>query len=403
MQSSMLKTVISPTRSFFIIAALFFLFGKVNAQYSFRGTWIATVANIDWPEKQTIGNPKLQKEHLKKMVDSLSIIGINNILFQVRPTADALYKSHMEPTSHWLLPKQGDPLVFDPLAYLIRVAHKKNIKVHAWLNPYRVNINSNDPTLTYNDSHIFKRHPSWFWKYGDQWIFNPSLEATRFWLCDVISDILCYYNVDGIHLDDYFYPYPIKGVQLPDSNEYILSCSDNQSIGDWRRENVNKTVEAVYKTIKNFSNNISFGISPFGVWRNYATDTMGSHTKAGITNYDDLYADILLWIKKGWLDYIIPQLYWEIGKPNADYATLVEWWAKQTLNTHTKLYIGMAVYRMIDIHDNKTWREGNEIAKQMRLNRTFSTVQGECYYSASVLLQNPRNICDTIKKYSTSE
>ncbi len=368
----------------------------LNAQIAFRGAWIATVANIDWPSKEAVGDTEKQQEEMIWILDSLESIGINAIIFQVRPTADALYYSEYEPASHWLTGKQGDSLRWDPLEWTIREAHLRGMEVHVWLNPYRVNLATTDTSILAAE-HIFRQHPEWFWEYNKQWYFDPGLDVTREWICTIVQDIIERYDVQAIHMDDYFYPYPAGGKQIPDSETFAKYPRGFVDIRDWRRDNVNLAIQAISETIHECKDSVEFGISPFGVWRNADVDSTGSATKAGITNYDDLYADIRLWIQKGWIDYVLPQLYWEIGKKVADYEILAHWWANEVRGTSCKLYIGMAPYRLENASSKTPWGNGNEIGRQMRLNRTIPEISGECFYSTRPLLRNPRGVCDSIK------
>ena len=366
---------------------------------SFRGAWIATVANIDWPTPEAVGNTDLQQAEMIFLLDSLHSIGINAIIFQVRPTADALYRSEYEPVSHWLTGKQGswgEQTPYDPLQWTIEQAHKRGMEVHVWLNPYRVNLAKTD-TSTLAPDHIMRRHPDWFWEYNKQWYFNPGLEQTREWICTIVQDIVQRYDIQAIHMDDYFYPYPAGKQQLPDTKTFEQYPRGFDNIHDWRRNNVNLAIQAISETIRECKDSVEFGISPFGVWRNNNVDSTGSATRAGITNYDDLYADIRLWIKEGWIDYVLPQLYWEIGKKVADYEILAHWWANEVRGTRCKLYIGMAPYRLENASPKTPWGVGNEIKRQMDLNRTIPEITGECFYSTRPLLRNPRGVCDSIK------
>ena len=383
---------------------------SAKAEVSFRGAWIATVANIDWPSKEAVGNTEAQQAEMTFILDSLQAIGINAVIFQVRPTADALYQSKYEPVSHWLTGKQGawtndqlqttnDQSPWDPLAWTIEQAHARNMEVHVWLNPYRVNLASTSTSILAPD-HIFRRHPEWFWCYAKQWYFDPGLDETREWICTIVQDIVQRYDIQAIHMDDYFYPYPSGGKPLPDENTFRKYPRGFDNIADWRRNNVNLAIQDIHRTIKECKPDVQFGISPFGVWRNIARDSTGSATKAGITNYDDLYADIRLWIKKGWIDYVLPQLYWEIGKRTADYEILAHWWANEVRGTNCRLYIGLAPYRLENLKADakaNAWNTGNEIARQMRLNRTIPEITGECFYSTRPLLKNPRHVCDSIR------
>ena len=375
--------------------------GPIN----FRGAWIATVANIDWPSQEAVGDTQKQQEEMVWILDSLESIGINAIIFQVRPTSDALYQSELEPISHWLTGTQGtwgEQEPWDPLAWTIEQAHERNMEVHVWLNPYRVNLAKTDTSVLAPD-HIMRQHPEWFWCYAKQWYFDPGLDITCDWICTVVSDIVDRYDIQAIHMDDYFYPYPAGGKPLPDTKtfeQYPRGCTD---IRDWRRANVNRAIEEISRAIHECKPEVQFGISPFGVWRNASVDSTGSATQAGITNYDDLYADIRLWIQKGWIDYVLPQLYWEIGKKVADYEILTHWWANEVKGTKCQLYIGMAPYRLEGASPKTAWGQGNEIGRQMRLNRTIEEISGECFYSTRPLLRNPRHVCDTIREIYRQE
>ena len=412
-------------RIYTILTCLLFLplwggqVGFLRAEIGFRGAWIATVANIDWPSQEAVGNDSLQKAEMTWLLDSLQSLGLNAIILQVRPTADALYYSELEPVSHWLTGKQGEwkqphptspqgeetdlQIPWDPLEWTIFQAHKRDMEVHVWLNPYRVNLAKTDTSMISAD-HIFRRHPEWFWEYNKQWYFDPGLEETREWICTVVQDIVQRYDIQAIHMDDYFYPYPSGKLPLPDAETFQKYPRGFDNIEDWRRNNVNLAIQAISETIHECKDSVEFGISPFGVWRNAAVDSTGSATSAGITNYDDLYADIRLWIKEGWIDYVLPQLYWEIGKKAADYEVLAHWWANEVRGSKCKLYIGMAPYRLVESQKSKVessksnpWATGNEIGRQMKLNRTIEEISGECFYSTRPLLRNPRHVCDTIR------
>ena len=369
---------------------------------SFRGAWIATVANIDWPTAEAVGDTEKQQAEMIWLLDSLEAIGINAIIFQVRPTADALYYSELEPTSHWLTGKQGGTLSWDPLEWTIEQAHQRNMEVHVWLNPYRVNLAKTDTSEICAD-HIWRKHPEWFWEYNKQWYFDPGLDVTREWICTVVQDIVTRYDIQAIHMDDYFYPYPSGGKPIPDTKTFAKYPRGFTDIAEWRRNNVNLAIQDIHRTIRECHKSVEFGISPFGVWRNASVDPTGSATTAGITNYDDLYADIRLWIREGWIDYVLPQLYWEIGKKAADYQVLAHWWANEVRGTNCKLYIGMAPYRLENASPKTPWGQGNEISRQMQLNRTIPEITGECFYSTRPLLRNPRGVCDTIKNIYREE
>ena len=389
-------------RIYTILTCLLFLplwggqVGFLRADIGFRGAWIATVANIDWPSEAAVGDSATQQHEMTFLLDSLHSLGLNAIIFQVRPTADALYRSSFEPSSHWLTGTQGSSLTWDPLEWTIEEAHKRHMEVHVWLNPYRVNLAKTDTTAICED-HIWKKHRDWFWEYNKQWYFDPGLDVTREWICTIVQDIISRYDIQAIHMDDYFYPYPVGKKQLPDAETFARYPRGFTDIREWRRNNVNMAIQEISATIRECKDSVEFGISPFGVWRNANVDSTGSATTAGITNYDDLYADIRLWIKNGWIDYVLPQLYWEIGKKAADYEVLAHWWANEVRGTNCKLYIGMAPYRLEGAKKDSPWGQGNEIGRQMTLNRTIPEITGECFYSTRPLLRNPRGVCDTIR------
>ena len=364
----------------------------LRGEERFRGAWIATVANIDWPSQEAVGNTLQQQSEMIFLLDSLQSLGMNAIIFQVRPTADALYYSELEPVSLWLTGKTGSwgtQMPYDPLEFVLHEAHARGIEVHVWLNPYRLTLK--DYPLPESTAHILK---ACAFQYNNQWYLDPGKEDTQAWICMVVSDIVSRYDIDAIHMDDYFYPYPVKGQSLPDRDTYEGNPRGFSDINDWRRDNVNTIIRELHTVIHSLKPEVQFGISPFGVYRN--DSTLG--IQAGMTNYDDLYADIVLWMKEGWIDYVVPQLYWEIGRKGVDYATLAHWWADNSYGC--RLYIGLAPYRLIDRPNAKqksaAWATGNEIMRQLRLNESIPEIQGECFYSTRPLLRNPRHLCDSI-------
>jgi uncharacterized lipoprotein YddW (UPF0748 family) len=254
------------------------------AEPYFRATWVSTVANIDFPTKAAIGNYEQQKADMIAMLDEFQKMNLNAIVYQVRPTADALYPSELEPWSHWLTGKQGEAATYDPLEFVCAEAHKRGIDVHVWINPYRVTL----PAMNIEDlapNHMYHKHPEWFVKYGKQWYYAPHLQETRDFLCKVVADLVTRYDIQAIHMDDYFYPYPISGEEFPDAEAFAADPRGFDNVGDWRRDNVNKAIEQVHNTIMGIKPHVQFGISPFGIWRNKVNDPRGSETN-GIQNYD---------------------------------------------------------------------------------------------------------------------
>lgn len=363
-------------------------------KYEMRAAWIATVANIDWPAKGCFDVDR-QQAHMIEILDSLVSLNFNAIVFQIRPTADAFYHSSVEPWSRYLTGCQGvapEPF-YDPLAFVIYEAHRRHIDVHVWLNPYRVVLNEADID-SLAPEHIYNYCPEIFVKYGKQYYFNPGLDETRRFLNRVVADIVTRYDIDAIHFDDYFYPYRIAGSEFPDHETFRKYPRGFNNIGDWRRNNVNMVIQELNRTIKTRKPWVEFGISPFGVWRNAEKDMHGSRTRAGQTNYDDLYADVRLWLKEGWIDYVVPQLYWEIGKTVADYTVLADWWSKNSFGRN--LYIGLSSSN-IGVLKASAWHRPNELCRQMRLNKKHSDIGGVVFFSSNTLLKNPQGLCDSLK------
>lgn len=352
----------------------------------FRGAWIQTVHQGEYKNMTTA---ELQKDLIRKL-DQLQSCGINAVVFQVRPEADAWYPSKLEPWSRFLTGEQGvapDP-IWDPMAFLIEACHKRNMEFHAWLNPYRVSTSGN---TVFAPNHIYNQHPEWFLTYNKMILFDPGLPQSRAFICKIVQDIVSRYDVDAIHMDDYFYPYPVAGLPFPDDasfETYGLSKGyKNSQRNDWRRENVNLLVKDIKNTIVRTKPWVRFGISPFGIYRNKKNtpDGSGSNTN-GLQNYDDLYADITLWVKQGWIDYNIPQIYWEIGNKAADYITLIEWWDKNANGGH--LYVGQDVARTM---------KKDELDKKMKYVRTLPHIQGNCFWPANEILWNTEGVANQLK------
>lgn len=353
-----------------------------------RAVWIATVANIDWPSKPGL-SVNMQKEEMMELLDLAKEYHLNTVIFQVRPATDAFFPSDMEPWSQWLTGEQGkapDPF-YDPLQFAIDECRKRGLELHLWLNPYRAVVDTAKASIAEN--HPINQHPEWFVTYGKARYFNPGLPETRNHVAAVVADLLRRYDVDALHFDDYFYPYRIAGQEFPDQDafeKYPRGFSPDQK-EDWRRDNVDLIIKQLHDTIKAVRPTVAFGISPFGVWRNQSDDPRGSATKAGQTNYDDLYANILRWQQEGWIDYVTPQLYWHIGKEVADYAILADWWSKNALGC--RLYIGQAFYRINRKAKDRQWRSSRQIIKQIQLNRTIPNIDGSMFFSAKSLRSNP--------------
>lgn len=360
--------------------------GSAYPKREFRAAWIQSVNG------QFRGMPTEKlKQNLIGQLNSLQKARINAIIFQVRPEADALYASRLEPWSRFLTGVQGkapEPY-WDPMQFMIDECHKRGMEFHAWINPYRTKTTLKSELAP---NHVYNIHPEWFVTYGDQLYFDPALPESRRHICMVVSDIVSRYDVDAIHMDDYLYPYPIKGKDFPDDASFARFGGGFSNKGDWRRSNVNVLIKKLHETIREIKPWVKFGVSPFGIYRNESSDPLGSKTK-GLQNYDDLYADVLLWAREGWIDYNIPQIYWHIGHPVADYETLVKWWARNTENR--PLFIGQSVMNTVQNADPKN-PSINQLPRKMALQRAYQTIGGSCQWPASAVVENAGKYRDAL-------
>ena len=376
----------------FFIGCLCYFSGntQIPRNYEFRAVWVATVDNIDWPSSKNISVAEQKAEYIK-LLDLHQMNGMNAVIVQIRPAGDALYPSQYEQWSEFLTGQQGKaPSPFyDPLEFMIKETHNRGLEFHAWLNPYRAVFNMRISSIA--PTHLTQLHPEWFLVYGGKKYFNPALPEVRLHTAKIVKDILTRYDIDAIHMDDYFYPYRIAGKEFPDQKSY-LQYGKGMNKENWRRSNCDSIIKLLYETIRSTNPRVKFGISPFGIWRNKSQDPMGSETKGGQTNYDDLYADILLWLEKGWIDYVVPQLYWERGHKLADYDTLLEWWNQHTYGR--QLFIGHGFYRA---GSNLAWRNPAEIPKQIEALRKFKTTQGSVFFNSKVFEKNPLGWNDSLK------
>lgn len=366
---------------------------KPDENEELRAAWISTVYNLDWPSQNglTVEN---QKEEFITMIDGLKDIGLNSVIVQVKPSADSFYPSEYGPWSEYLTGVQGKNPGYDPLAFMIEETHKRNMEFHAWFNPYRVSMQNNIGSLS--DDHPAKDNPDWIVSYGGKLYYNPAIAETRNFITESILEVVKNYNIDGVHLDDYFYPYPEAGVEFPDDELYEkYKSKDTETKDEWRRNNINNFIENLYKSIKNEKNHVVFGVSPFGIWRNNADDPIGSSTKGGVTSYDSLHADTKYWVEQEWLDYIAPQIYWNIGFEAAEYKTLVNWWSNVVKNKNVDLYIGQAVYKVEE--GNTPWGNPLEILNQIEYNRQVPEVRGSMFFRAKSILENPLGLADKFK------
>ncbi len=377
---------------FFILHSFFNNYLIAQPKYEFRGVWVATVSNIDWPSEKYLSTES-QKSEFIKLLDMHQRNGMNAIIAQIRPATDAFYPSQYEPWSEWLTGTQGKPPIpyYDPLEFMISETHKRGMEFHAWMNPYRAEFSIGKSSIS--QTHITKLHPDWFLQYGSTKYFDPGNKGVQQFVTNVVKDVVNRYEVDAIHFDDYFYPYRIAGKEFPDAASFA-KYGNGLSKEDWRRSNVDSIILKLGKAIKKENKFCKFGISPFGVWRNRDRDPEGSNTRAGQTNYDDLYADILLWLKNKWIDYAAPQLYWEFSQPKVPFATLIDWWANHSYGR--QIFIGHGVYRAFEAN-SPAWKNKNELPNQIKKLREYPQVQGSIYFSSKTFSRNPNGWNDSLQ------
>lgn len=371
--------------------------GRAQApKREFRAAWIATIGNIDWPLKQGLPAEEQRQSFIRRL-DQMKRLGLNAAIVQIRPAADAFYPSTIEPWSRYLTGKQGVPPqpMYDPLEFMVEEAHKRNMEFHAWFNPFRALVDSkknpNPP------GHVTRLHPDWIISYGGKSYINPGIPEAREYVTDVIVDVVKRYDIDAVHLDDYFYPYRIAGVAFNDAASFAKYNPGNiADRDDWRRNNVNVFIQNLNARIKVQKRHMKLGISPFGVWRNASKDTAGSVTRGGQTNYDDLYADVRLWMQKGWIDYLLPQLYWEHGHRLVAYETLMPWWRDHAYGR--QVYFGLGLYRMLG-SPGGAYASTREILSQIADARRLAPGTGYALYSLSNLDKIIAPIQDSLASY----
>ena len=349
----------------------------------FRGAYVATVSNIDWPSEKNLSSEE-QKRELINIFNKLKAAGINAVIFQIRTECDALYNSSIEPWSYWLTGNQGkapEPF-YDPLELAITEAHKRGMELHAWLNPYRaIKKNNSYPSAP---NHITNLHPEWILQFGELKILNPGIPEVEKYILGVVKDVVERYDIDGIHFDDYFYPYtPIKN---EDSVTFEIYKGNFTNIQDWRRNNINSLIADVYQLINSIKPKVKFGVSPFGIVENKYAGTKG------FESYKVLYCDPLNWIDKKIIDYVSPQLYWEIGHRSTDYAKLLPWWT--SVKNGRQLYIGHFSSRIAD--ENYSGKK-SELGDQLRINNSIRNVDGDIFFSAKSIVDNYSGLADSMK------
>ncbi|WP_052476500.1 family 10 glycosylhydrolase [Cohnella kolymensis] len=355
-----------------------------------RAAWIASVDNVDWPEKGVVTAEEQKRDFIAKL-NELQAAGMNAAIVQIKPTADAFYPSQYGPWSEWLTGEQGKDPGYNPLEFMLEEVHKRNMEFHAWFNPYRISLHDDINKLV--PDHPARLHPDWVVSYGGRLYFNPGIPEAQNFIREGIMEVVRNYDIDAVHFDDYFYPYPVAGVDFPDEATYRTYGSGFANKADWRRDNVNSFIRSVNEAIKQEKSYVKFGISPFGIWRNKAQDPTGSDTN-GLSSYDAIYADSKKWIQQGWIDYITPQIYWYMGYTPAAYDKLIEWWSQVTQGTNVQLYSGKATYR---IGSSESWLNPDEMPNQIAYDRNFDQVDGSIFFSTKSILSNLLGFTDRLK------
>ncbi|MCW7940971.1 hypothetical protein AAW14_02610 [Streptomyces hygroscopicus] len=360
--------------------------GMPAASGEMRGMWLATMGNRDWPSRSGLTG-SVQRAELRALLDTAVRHGLNTVFFQVRPSADALWPSPYEPWSRYLTGTQGTDPGWDPLGTALEEAHARGLQLHAWFNPYRVAPHTDLSRLAV--SHPARTHPDWIVAYGGGLYYNPGLPQVRAFVEEAILDAVRRYPVDGVHFDDYFYPYPVASQAFDDDAAYQAHGRGFPDRAAWRRNNIDLLVRETAARVRELRPAARFGISPFAVWRNAQTDVRGSATRAGVQTYDDLYADTRKWVRSGWLDYICPQLYWNIGFADADYAQLVPWWAQVVQGTQAQLYLGEALYKAGAAAQPAAWQDPAELSRHLTFARRYPQVRGHVFFAARDVAADP--------------
>ncbi len=374
--------------------------GERSAQDEMRGIWVSTVYSLDYPESATVDDEELRRQ-ADEILDSSKAMGMNAVFLQVRPSADAFYESDYYPWSRYLSGTQGlaPENGFDPLKYWVEAAHERGMELHAWINPYRVTRSGESEYQALSADNPARQHPEWLIKYDGNYYFDPALPEVRRLVTDGALEIVNNYDVDGIHLDDYFYP----GQDFADQASYEKYGSGFSDIGDFRRDNVNQLIRMLDEELHAVDSDLSFGVSPSGIWANKSTLPEGSDT-AGTESYSRYYADSVYWAEAGIVDYLAPQIYWNIGYSIADYQILANWWSDMLEGTGVKLYIGMADYKAAEAagDPSSAWYGTAELERQMNLNRSISGISGEIHFRYR-LIESDAQISSFLRGYYGEE
>lgn len=358
-----------------------------------RAVWVAHVNNIDFPSSASMSESQ-QKAQFIAILDDFVRNNINAAIVQIRTNCDASYPSDLEPWSAFWTGKQGVGPGYDPLGFMIEECHKRNIEFHAWFNPYRAAASLSTYAA---DNHVRKKHPAWIMSYNGLQMLDPALPEVREYVTQVILDVVQKYDIDAVHFDDYFYPYPVTGVTLNDDASFSAYSRGFSNKADWRRDNINLLVKMVSENIKKIKPWVKFGISPFGIWKNKTASQPDASETKGLEAFHSIYADSRKWIQDGWVDYLAPQIYWSIGFSIANFGVLVPWWAQNKGNFDRHLYIGHAAYRINNGGTDPNWSNPSEMPKQINLNRNVNGVNGSIFYNTTSFRRNLLGFNDSIQ------
>jgi uncharacterized lipoprotein YddW (UPF0748 family) len=357
----------------------------------FRAVWMTTFCNLDWPKKKG-SSKETQIEELNTYFAAFNKSNLNAVIFQVRPAGDAFYSSKLAPWSEWLTGKQGKNPGYDPLKTAIEIAHKNNMEFHAWFNPMRAVSHVKYSSVSPENKAL--TNPDWVFQYGNTVYFNPGIPEVRAHIVAIILEVVENYSVDGIHFDDYFYPYTIDKLPIPDQETFQKFNRGFENIDDWRRDNIDILIQEVNSAIKKVKPNVKFGVSPLAIWRNKKQDELGSNTNTKQTSYDNLFCDSRKWVQQAWIDYIAPQLYWSRDNRFANYNELIQWW-RENSNPKVHLYIGHALYRL-DPKSEQHFSLG-ELEEQIKITRQHTEIHGSIYFRAASFLANPQQFKDAFE------
>ncbi|MDO9628848.1 MAG: family 10 glycosylhydrolase [Acholeplasmataceae bacterium] len=357
----------------------------------FRAMWVSNVVNIDLPTTENIDT---YQEKVIEMLDTCVSYNINAVFFQVRTTNDAFYESILNPYSRFLTGKEGKKPPFDVLKWIIEEARNRNIEFHAWCNPYRVSMKISITPEEYledcDDLNFAKKHLELtVLDKNGQIILNPAKKEVKQFIIDSMVELAEHYDVDGIHFDDYFYPYAGLSDERNDLADFAQRDNHAHDLGDFRRQNVTDVIKGVYEALKKVSPNLRFGVSPFGIWKNKASDPKGSNTDPKCSqSYDNQYADAYLWVKEGFLDYIVPQIYWEFGHSIAPFGDILEWWVKLLQDSKVDLYIGHGAYRL---GNDGEFENALEIVNQLKYANQYPVVKGNVFFTYKTFINKDKS------------